>query len=202
VIVGGVDELAADEFASFTEGMTYEEYAARFWSGRSEPEKAEVGLDRVSMTVIATEGLGRLPMRAVAFELLRANDGRSAYLDGKGGRAWPEERPEAIVSLPASASQPGVVPEGAAMPAGDQADAAGLAGEHAAWRPLEDGCQVRIVGGPHNGRTGIVSRTGSEVLLETGRRMPGARIELADGGEAWAPLTNLEIIAPRPGTLP
>jgi hypothetical protein len=50
--------------------------------------------------VIATEGMGQVPMASVMFELLRSNAGREASISGVTRLRWGTVRPEIIIPLP------------------------------------------------------------------------------------------------------
>jgi len=79
VIAGGIGKAEGDEFARLVADMSYEEYAARFYTSGMDLEAEKYGgLDRVTMTVLATDGWGRTAMRAEAFALLKAHDGHQA----------------------------------------------------------------------------------------------------------------------------
>ena len=63
---------------------------------------------------------------------------------------------------------------------------------------LDAGALVRIVGGPHNGRTAVVRQLAPDAVLATGLCTPSAVVAvLAADGEALAtiPVVNLELLA-------
>lgn len=194
VVAGGINKAEGDEFERFVADMSYEEYAARFYSSGHEIDvDNHGGLDRVTMTVLATDGFGRTPMRAEAFALLRAGEGREAYVDG--GTGGPEGRlPEVAVTgpHPAQAGTP------AAPAANEVCAAARCRMPCGLWGGLAEGMRVRVVSGPSRGRAGWIAAWGSDIVLETGHVTTGARLRLADGTEVDVPVANIEIVETGP----
>lgn len=194
VIAGGINKAEGDEFARLVADMSYEEYAARFYtSGMDLDAEKYGGQDRVTMTVLATEGFGRTPMRAEAFELLRANEGHEACVDGGGAGvavAGGQARgPEIVVSRAkqTAAGAWGSDPSGVASVV--------CSGEWAGFGEELTGSAARVLGGPNHGLAGRIVSWGAEVRLETGLVVQGARLTLAGGGgEVDVPLSNIELI--------
>ncbi|MDP2871524.1 MAG: hypothetical protein Q8P31_03210 [Bacillota bacterium] len=187
VVAGGISKLEGDEFAAFTADMSYEEYAARFYSAGQDMEAdSRAGLDRVMMAVLATDGLGRVPMRPEAFDMLRANQGMVAYVDSGSGRTG-DGVPEVSVTRPE--------PDSGAL-AGEESDTAPASRQALAgvWLGLAEGARARVVGGLRHGLTGSIAAWGADMTVETGRVVPGARLKLADGSEVDVPLANLELL--------
>lgn len=186
LVAGGVDRLAADEFWALSSEMTYEEYAARFYSSGQEARAADAGLDRVTMPVLALDGLGNAPMRPEAFELLRENEGRIAYLDGSEPGRVPDGRPELLVSAPwEERAEPAPRGDGA-HPEPDETSAL-----------ISEGVRVRIIGGPDHGRLGrVAAGAGAEVALETGLRVFAVTVVLDSGRTVEVPVANIEAVTP------
>jgi hypothetical protein len=185
VIAGGVSALAADEFTAFAAAMTYEEYATRYYSGAQLSDSLPDGADSVPMPVVALEGAGRIPARRQAHDLLVAAAGQAIFVDAGGGCGAAGSEP--VVILPGE--QVSLSGSGRTLDADE-----GAAG-------LVAGAPVRIVGGPHNGRTAVVRELVPDVVLVTGLRAPGAVVAVATpGGEALAtvPAVNLELLAGHP----
>jgi len=188
LVAGGVDRLAGDEFWALSAGMTYEEYASRFYSAGQEAQVADAGLDRVLMPVLALDGAGNVPMRAEAFELLKANDGRVACLDGAEPGGRDNGRPELLISLPWEDTSSGAVPGAGREPEPDQVSFG-----------IVQGLRVRVIGGPYHGRTGqVVGEAPGEMVLETGLHVLGVQVALDTGQTVGVPLANLEAVRSGP----
>lgn len=124
--------------------------------------------------VIATEGIGGIPMARPIFELLNTHEGREASLNGRARRHWDSVRPEIVIPLPAeevpsTQSQPGT--------------------------PLTVGAQVRAVRAPFAGAVGtVVDLPDYDHRIETGARIACAEVDLDQEGAVFIPLVNLEIL--------
>lgn len=187
LLAGGVNQLDADEFTAFTAQMTYEEYATRYYSGTLKDEDVRDGTDTVRMPVIALDGLGRVPIREQAFVVLARNAGRSVLIDSQDQEVLGGNTPVVIFAEPNGSLAGSGSSGGQTVP---------LSTTPGPLCSIAVGCLVRIVGGPNNGRTGIVRGLLGEVALETGFRSQGASIETADGRVTAVPLANLEVLAP------
>lgn len=127
--------------------------------------------------VVATDGIGTVPLSWRKFQLLSTYNGREAALDGRFETGRSLLRPEIIVPLPA---EPGTGPL-------DLPDAA-----------LKVGDMVRIVRSPYTGRTGTVTDLLPAERITTGGRFPVAKVAIPEEKEALvAPVFNLEIIRSR-----
>lgn len=126
-------------------------------------------LAELDFPVVATEGVGQIPMSDATFKLLRSLDGREAAVSGRLQTRWGAERPFIVVPMPAQKGSP-VDPEA----------------------PLEVGCRVRALRAPNQGNSGVISNLpGGLIVLETGARLPGAQVDF-EGEFAFIPLVNLE----------
>ena len=131
-------------------------------------------VEKLSFPVIATEGIGPIPMSNPAFRLLTTHDGREASISGRTQSRWPVIRPEIVIPLPAeslppSQSQPGM--------------------------PLTAGAQVRLVREPYTGAVGTVVALPTEPQrTEAGAEVYGARVTFDQQTSVFFPLTNLEIL--------
>ncbi len=132
-------------------------------------------LKDLSFPVIATEGIGEVPMSRPIFNLLTTNEGREASLNGEVRVRWNVTRPEIIIHLP-SKVQP--VPS-------KQVGA-----------PLTVDTTVRIVQAPYLGEVGTVVDIPSHPRpIGTGAMVLCAEVELDQEGESvYVPLTNLEVL--------
>ncbi len=188
LIAGGIDQLAADEFTAFTAGMTYEEYATRYYSGAALDEDAPDGTDTVRMPIIALDGLGRVPIREQAFSILARHAGRGAFVDAQDQEVLSGNAPVVIFAEPDGAAT--------AIRSDAPAGRVSLSVVPGPLRAVVPGAIVRVVGGPHNGHSGSVREIAAEVTLETGLQSQGAVIDFAGGNQAVVPLANLEILQP------
>ncbi len=126
-------------------------------------------LKTVDFPVVATEGVGQIPMSNAAFKMLSSLDGREAAVCGRLKTRWGNERPYIVVPMPSQKGSP-VNPE----------------------TPLGLGVRVRALRAPNLGGSGTISNLPlGLVLLETGARLPGAQVDF-DGEVAFVPFANLE----------
>ena len=124
--------------------------------------------------VIATEGMGQVPMASVIFELLRSNAGREASISGVTRLRGGTVRPEIIIPLH----------ERGATPPPQQLGGA-----------LEVGVQVRVIRQPYLGSVGqVVSLPSQPRAVDSGTRLRGAEVELEEKGRVFVPYANLELI--------
>jgi hypothetical protein len=124
--------------------------------------------------VIATEGMGQVPMASVMFELLRSNAGREASISGVTRLRWGTVRPEIIIPLH----------ERGATPPPQQLGGA-----------LEVGVQVRVIRQPYLSSVGhVVSLPSQPRAVDSGARLRGAEVELEEKGRVFVPYVNLELI--------
>ncbi len=124
--------------------------------------------------VIATEGMGRIPISSLAFNLLKANEGREAMMLAVTPDRWRPERPEIIIPLPAAAA-PGPPPT------------PGVA--------LSPGQKVRIRRAPYWGRVGTVKAVHVQPQsVDGGVKCPGADVTLEDGTVVFIPHVNLDLV--------
>jgi hypothetical protein len=159
VVAGGIDDSTIREFLGYDIGV------------------AITGTEEKGVTVVITEGFGRIPMAHATFELLKSRAGRKASINGATQIRAGVIRPEVVVPLEERA-------EGG--PA-----ASVVAGG------LEPGTRVRIIREPHFGALGLVSelpaplhRLASEAMVrvlwvdleETGERhlLPRANVEIIE----------------------
>lgn len=135
------------------------------------------GQEDVPMSVVLTEGFGRMPMAAPTFELLREHRGKLACINGSTQVRAGVIRPEVIIPL----GDP--TPEEAALP-----EATPPAGE------LGPGVRVRVLRKPYFGLWGRV--IGVPIQPEPMETEAVARvvwIELDDGRQVRVPQANVEL---------
>lgn len=138
---------------------------------------AVTGAEQIGVTLVLTEGFGRIPIARRTFDLLAGLDGRAASACGATQIRAGVLRPEIIVPLagePSAAAQPRA--EGAVD---------GLAA----------GASVRIIRRPHFGCMGeVVELIHGPVKIETEATVRALRVKI-DGRETLiVPRANVEII--------
>ena len=159
IIVGGLDELDLVRFmkAELGAGMTGEE--------------------DLSLTIILTEGFGRLSLPAEIVSVLRLHEGVMVSINGRTQVRAGAQRPEVLIPVP--------------IDAGESFSEVSIAeGEP------QLGQLVRIITSPFFGAYGEVE----EVLTlghryETEAELPSIRVLLRDGRRAVVPVANVEIVA-------
>jgi hypothetical protein len=127
-------------------------------------------LRNTNFPVIATEGVGNLPMSSALFELLRSLDGREAAISAKIGDRWHPTRPYAVVPMPTRAA-PTLNPDA----------------------PLKAGDRVRVLRGEHRARSGTVYRLLEGLIqVETGARFQGVEVAMSESERVQVPYANVE----------
>ena len=156
VVVAATDDLVLKEFLGYDIGV------------------AITGHERVGLTLILTEGFGRLPMARKTFELLRELEGKQASVNGATQIRAGVIRPEVIVPCP-----PGT------QPLEDKTEE-GI---------LEIGSLVRIIREPYFGLIGRVTALPPEPqVIETETKTRVLEVELGDGRRVVVPRANVELI--------
>jgi hypothetical protein len=131
-------------------------------------------LDRSPFPVVATEGIGAIPMSEPVFNLLMTNEGREASISGEVKPRWGIVHPEIVIPLPAETAPPTQSQPGA---------------------PLAVGAHVRIVRAPYMGQVGVVTALPTHTQrVETGARVRGAEVSLGQETPVFVPLANLEVL--------
>lgn len=129
--------------------------------------------NRLPFPIIATDGIGEMPMSEVVFRLLATHEGREASISGEVRTRWGIVRPEIIIPLPAETLPPTLLEAGA---------------------PLTPGARVRIVRAPYSGQVGVVTAVPEHARrIETGARVRGAEVKLGQE-TVFVPLANLEVL--------
>ena len=124
--------------------------------------------------LVITEGFGALPMAQPVFALLQTNLGQQAMLTTATRSRRGARRPEVLIPLEAEDEQPA---------------------EEGRPRPLQVGDQVRLLRDPHPGAVGQIDEILERPIpVESGARVPVARVDLGDGEWALVPQVNLEAI--------
>lgn len=134
------------------------------------------GHEDIAMTVVLTEGFGRLPMAEQTFAILKAADGRQVSLNGSTQVRAGVIRPEVIIP---------------------DSGTAGVEGEETRpeARALSIGATVRIIRAPYFGLQGRVAELPpEEAMLESETRTRVALVELTSGERVAVALENIELL--------
>ena len=160
IIAGGIDDADLRELLGYELGV------------------AITGSEEIGITLVITEGFGRVAMAEQTFTLLKAREGMKTSINGATQIRAGVVRPEIVIPL---ASETG----GLASDAEDGA-AEGI---------LEVGSSVRIIREPYFGQLGRVTELPVELQnLETEARVRVLRVELENGEETTLPRANVEAI--------
>jgi hypothetical protein len=136
---------------------------------------AITGQEDVNTTLIITEGFGRLTMARRTFDLLRANEGRLASVNGATQIRAGVIRPEVIIPLEAAAQPPPESPDG----------------DHA----LDVGTPIRVIREPYFGELATVAALPPELTqIPSGALVRVLDATLADGRTVTVPRANVEIL--------
>lgn len=156
IVVGGIDAEELKNFLGYDLGV------------------AITGSEDLGLTIIVTEGFGRLTMARKTFDLLSSMVGRTASINGATQIRAGVQRPEIIVP---------VIEKSASTVE------SGFAGG------LEIGSPIRVIRQPYFGVLGTVSDLPSELVpLETEASVRVLKVKFGDGTEAIVPRANVEMI--------
>ncbi|MHB8946590.1 MAG: hypothetical protein ACYC6I_08695 [Bacillota bacterium] len=182
LVCGGLGRAAALELERQVARLSPEEFAARFYDaaalrdGEGQAVPTEVGV-----TIVAVAGYGDATMPSEVLDLLRANDGQVAYLDGRMTEGGEDIRPEVVIPHPGEGAEAAAPPVSAPLAAGAE-----LVGRSAV-----------VIAGPRRGLRGRVTATpaGRSLTLETGLVTEAIEIETPDGARHLVPRANVEVYA-------
>lgn len=138
------------------------------------PTELREQISQQILPVIATEGMGRIPISPIIFNLLQANEGREAMMLAVTPERWRPARPEIIIPLPTSTPPESPPPPGVVLSAG---------------------LRVRIRRSPYWGQIGTVKAVHTEPRsVKSGIKYPGADVTLDDGTIVFVPHVNLDLV--------
>jgi hypothetical protein len=159
IVAGGLDDATIKEFLGYDIGV------------------AITGTEEKGVTVVITEGFGRIPMADATFALLKARVGLKASMNGATQIRAGVIRPEVVVPLEGRHAEGGPA---ASVVAGG----------------LEPGTKVRIIREPHFGALGIVTELPAPLQkLPTEAMVRVLSVKLEGTGELHTlPRANVEII--------
>lgn len=156
IVVGGFDGDDLTKFLGYEMGI------------------AITGEEDIGLTLVITEGFGRINMSPRTFELLEEYNGSSVSINGETQIRAGVIRPEVII------------PHGRASVNG---------GEEELSSGMKSGTPVRIIRHPYFGLLGEVSSLPVELqVTETESSMRVLEVELEDGRKVTVPRANVEII--------
>ena len=138
---------------------------------------AITGSEQLGLSVIVTEGFGRMAMAARTFELLSRHAGRPCSVNGATQIRAGVMRPEIVICM--SREEAGI---------GDES-------LFDMRRGLQVGSPVRVIRAPHFGRLGEVAELPPDLeTVESEARVRILRVRFSSGEEALVPRANVEMI--------
>jgi hypothetical protein len=161
ILVGGIMDEDLTDFLGYRIGV------------------AITGHEKTGLTLVATEGFGRMNMLEKTFRILQRNEGRTACINGATQIRAGVIRPEVIIPIPS----PG------------DASAASVLAEEELSGGMEVGTFVRIIQEPYFGQAGHICSLPSELQhVETESTVRIVEVELESGERVRVPRANVEII--------
>jgi len=161
IVVGGVEDGDLTRFLGYEIGV------------------AITGQEDIPLTLIITEGFGRMRMSEKTFELLKEFDGRFASISGATQIRAGVLRPEIIVPRPEL--------EGKEVESGEE--------KEFVKQGLVPGTPIRVIREPYFGALGVVVDLPVQLqLIETESEVRVLEAELDDGRRVVIPRANVEII--------
>jgi len=158
IVVGGIDAQDLKDFMGYDLGV------------------AITGMEKLGLTLVITEGFGRMNMAGATYELLKKREGDMASMTGATQIRAGVMRPEIIIPWD----------KGAALE-GDKVD-----GE---VQGLQTGDPVRIIREPNFGAICKVVALPPELQkMESETMVRVLEVELPDGKQALVPRANVEVI--------
>ena len=160
IIAGGIDDADLRKLLGYELGV------------------AITGSEEIGITLVITEGFGKIAMADQTFTLLKAREGMKTSINGATQIRAGVVRPEILIPLASEA------PEVAETQQDGSVEGV-----------LEIGSPVRIIREPHFGKLGRVTELPVELQnLETEAQVRVLRVELSDGEQMTLPRANVEAI--------
>ena len=160
IIAGGIDDADLRELLGYELGV------------------AITGSEEIGITLVITEGFGKIAMAEQTFALLKAREGMKTSINGATQIRAGVVRPEIVIPLVSDTIE---------------TDEEGKDGSSEGV--LEIGSLVRIIREPYFGQLGRVTELPVELQnLETEAQVRVLRVELADGQQTTLPRANVEAI--------
>ncbi len=157
IVTGGFDDKDLRDFLGYDIGV------------------AITGSEEIGVTLVVTEGFGKIDMAQKTFALLQRHEGELACMNGATQIRAGVIRPEVVIPTKtehvAQAEQSGEV------------------------LGLQKGSPIRVIRHPHFGRLGLVTDLPAPLqTLESESRARILEVEFADGSRAIVPRANVEMI--------
>ena len=160
IIAGGIDDADLRKLLGYELGV------------------AITGSEEIGITLVITEGFGKIAMAEQTFTLLKAREGMKTSINGATQIRAGVVRPEIVIPLVSDA-----------METEEEGKDGNLDGV------LEIGSLVRIIREPYFGQLGRVTELPVELQnLETEAQVRVLRVELVDGQQTTLPRANVEAI--------
>ena len=160
IIAGGIDDSDLRELLGYELGV------------------AITGSEEIGITLVITEGFGRIAMAEQTFTLLKAREGMKTSINGATQIRAGVVRPEIVIPLESDTVQ--------TVEVGEDGSTEGI---------LEVGSSVRIIREPYFGQLGRVTELPVELQnLETEAQVRVLRVELENGQQTTLPRANVEAI--------
>ncbi len=158
IIVGGIKDADLTSFLGYSIGV------------------AITGEERMGLTLILTEGFGKMSMAVKTFNFLKEFEGKLACINGATQIRAGVIRPEIIIPL-------------------DESPSDGSEDEKLHLEGLTSGLPVRIIGPPYFGAIGHVTDLPIDLqTVETESKVRVLEVELEDGSRVTVPRANVELI--------
>ena len=158
IIVGGIKDEDLTSFLGYSIGV------------------AITGEERMGLTLILTEGFGKMSMATKTFNFLKEFEGKLACINGATQIRAGVIRPEIIIPIEESSSD-------------------GSEDEELHLEGLTSGLPVRIIGPPYFGAIGHVTDLPVELqTVETESKVRVLEVKLEDGRMVTVPRANVELI--------
>ena len=160
IIAGGIDDADLRELLGYELGV------------------AITGSEEIGITLVITEGFGKIAMAEQTFALLKAREGMKTSINGATQIRAGVVRPEIVIPLVSNTIE--------TEEEGKDGSLDGV---------LEIGSPVRMIREPYFGKLGRVTELPVELQnLETEAQVRVLRVELADGQQTTLPRANVEAI--------
>ncbi len=158
IIVGGIKDADLTSFLGYSIGV------------------AITGEERMGLTLILTEGFGKMSMAVKTFNFLKEFEGKLACINGATQIRAGVIRPEIIIPI-------------------DESPSDGSEDEKLHLEGLTSGLPVRIIGPPYFGAIGQVTDLPIDLqTVETESKVRVLEVELEDGNRVTVPRANVELI--------
>ena len=157
IITGGIDDQDIKKLLGYDIGV------------------AITGHEKIGLTIVCTEGFGKITMAQKTFDLLKQFDGHKTSIHGRTQIRAGVIRPEIIIP--------------------QQFDENELIVQEASLPILEPGTLIRVIRQPHFGRIAKVTRLPEELTkVESETLVRILEAEFEDGTKFSAPRANVEVI--------